>query len=329
MRDIKYADSGMDLKKLALCFIRKIWLVLLAAAVGAVIGGILYEAAHIVPESEREYRAVSKIYLDFAPDETGEVYQAYNGYTWNDLIATDPILDVTMGFLPEGYTKEEVTAATKAEILSDLRLLTITVTTHDRERCDAILSAVGKSLTQRGSTAKEFDKIEVIQTTESRLVTADSRTVQAVLAGLVIAAVLMLLGMGFYYILDDRIMVASDIKQTADVPFIGYAGSDGGFHAAYEDDLEFLREKTGEIAVLNVVQGEMITQERWSALCASDGVVVTVEYGKVHAAFLGFVLEQLKVRGCRLAGVAVSGADDRFLRRYYGKAIGKQIKGTV
>ena len=329
MRDIKYADSGMDLKKLALCFIRKIWLVLLAAAVGAVIGGILYEAAHIVPESEREYRAVSKIYLDFAPDETGEVYQAYNGYTWNDLIATDPVLDVTMGFLPEGYTKEEVTAATKAEILSDLRLLTITVTTHDRERCDAILSAVGKSLTQRGSTAKEFDKIEVIQTTESRLVTSDSRTVQAVLAGLVIAAALMLLGMGFYYILDDRIMVASDIKQTADVPFIGYAGSDGGFHAAYEDDLEFLREKTGEIAVLNVVQGEMITQERWSALCASDGVVVTVEYGKVHAAFLGFVLEQLKVRGCRLAGVAVSGADDRFLRRYYGKAIGKQIKGTV
>ena len=329
MRDIKYADSGMDLKKLALCFIRKIWLVLPAAAVGAVIGGILYEAAHIVPESEREYRAVSKIYLDFAPDETGEVYQAYNGYTWNDLIATDPILDVTMGFLPEGYTKEEVTAATKAEILSDLRLLTITVTTHDRERCDAILSAVGKSLTQRGSTAKEFDKIEVIQTTESRLVTADSRTVQAVLAGLVIAAALMLLGMGFYYILDDRIMVASDIKQTADVPFIGYAGSDGGFHAAYEDDLEFLREKTGEIAVLNVVQGEMITQERWSALCASDGVVVMVEYGKVHAAFLGFVLEQLKVRGCRLAGVAVSGADDRFLRRYYGKAIGKQIKGTV
>ena len=149
MQEIKYADAGMDMKRILLCFMRRLWIVPLAAAIGALAGFLIYEAARVVPESEREYRAVAKVYLDFAPDETGEVYQAYNGYTWNDLMTTDPILDVTMRYLPQDYTKEEVAAATKAEILSDLRLLTITVTAHDRERCGAILEATGRSLAER------------------------------------------------------------------------------------------------------------------------------------------------------------------------------------
>lgn len=159
MREIKYADAGLDMKKLALCFIRKIWIVLAAAAVGAVLGGLIYTAVRTVPESEREYQAMSKVYLDFAPDETGEVYQEYNGYTWNDLMATDPILDVTMRYLPEGYTREEVMAATEAEILSDLRLLTITVTTYSPERCNAILKATGQSLEEREMWLRSFVRL--------------------------------------------------------------------------------------------------------------------------------------------------------------------------
>ena len=324
MQGIKYADAGMDMKKIALCFLRKVWLVFLAAAVGAVAGGVIYGVSHIVPESEREYRAVSKIYLDFAADETGEVYQAYNGYTWNDLIATDPILDLTMLNLSENYTREEVMAASEAEILSDLRLLTITVTTHDPDRCDAIIHAVGQSLTELGDTAKEFKQINVIQTTEAKLVVADSRLVQAVLVGLVAAVILALLGMMFYYVLDDRIMVASDLKQVTDVPFVGYVGSGEQLNGEYESSLACLRERTGTVSILAVTQGESIAQESWQELCSSDGVVVVADYGKVHAAYLTYVIEQLRVRECRLVGVAIGGADEKFLRRYYGRVIGRE-----
>lgn len=323
MREIRYADAGMDMKKLALCFIGKIWLAFVAALVGAVLGGVIYAVSHIVPESEREYRAVSKVYLDFATDETGEVYQAYNGYTWNDLMATDPILDVTMLNLAEDYAREEVMAATKAEILSDLRLLTITVTTHDPDRCSAIMHAVGQSLTQLGDTAKEFRQIDVIQTTEPELVVADSRTVQAVLVGIVAAVILMLLGMMFYYVLDDRILVASDLRQVTDVSFIGYPGVGERLNGEYESNLAYLREQTGKIEVLAASQSDTITQERWQELNAADGVVVAVDYGKVHAAFLAYIIEQLKVRGCRLVGTAIDGADEKFLRRYYGPVVGR------
>ena len=324
MREIRYADAGMDMKKLMLCFVGKIWVVCFAAVMGAMLGGVIYTVTHVVPESEREYRAMSKVYLDFAADETGEVYQEYNGYTWNDLMATDPILDVTMSHLPADYTREEVIAATKAEILSDLRLLTITVTTHEPDRCNTILQATGQSLTERGDTAKEFTKIEVIQTTEAMPVAADSRTVQAALIGLAMATILMLLGMMFYYVLDDRILVASDLKQVTDVSFIGYAEAGERLNGEYEDSLAYLKKQMGTVSVLAVTQDDTIVQEKWQELCASDGVVVVANYGKVHAAYLAYVMELLKSRGCRLVGVAIGGANEKFLRRYYGRAIGGQ-----
>lgn len=367
MREIRYADAGMDLKKLGLCFVRKCWMVVLGAAIGAVIGGALYAFASVVPEAEREYRAVSKVYLDFAADETGEVYQHYNGYTWNDLMATDPILDVTMQYLPEGYDRTEVATATKAEILSDVRLLTITVTTHDADRCNAILNATGQSLTALGNTAKEFRQISVIQATAAQLVTADDRTVQAVSAGIVAAVILTLLGMMFYYVLDDRIMTASDLRQVTDAPFIGYAGAGGRFQKDYEDNLAYLQKKAGNAVTLIVTQGRSAGQEAderhgthtakraaeaerkcvdhaqnsrmekeasvswetglaapvWDRLCAAGGVVIAVEYGKVHAVYLSYVLEQLRLRECRIAGIGISGADGRFLHRYYGRAFGR------
>ncbi len=339
MQEIKYADAGMDMKKLGLCFLKKIWIVLMAAVIGALLGGVSYTLFRMT--AEREYQAVSKIYLDFAADETGEVYQAYNGYTWNDLMAADPILDVTMGYLPADYTREEVTAATKAEILSDLRLLTLTITTHDADRGNRILEASEKSLVKQGETAKEFKSITVIRSVPSKLVTADDRTVQAVLLGLAVMTLFTLFGMIFYDVLDDRILIAGDLKVVTDAAFVGYMGAAGVFGEDYEENLSYLRKQYGKVAILPVTQptgGKRAVQQ---TLTAGDGtvpdgtdrekkadlqgketgVIVTVEYGKVHAAYLSYALEQLKLRERRVVGIAISGADAKFLNRYYGRAL--------
>lgn len=318
MRKIRYADAGMDMRKLALCFARKIWIVLLAVLIGAAAGCGIYAIARIVPEKEREYQAMSKVYLDFAADDTGEVYQEYNGYTWNDLMATDPILNVTMQYLPADYTREEVMAATKAEILSDLRLLTLTITTHDADRSNKILEATGRSLTDRGSTAKEFKEIRVIQTTEAALVTADSRMLQAVLVGMALVVAVTLIGMLLYYVLDDRIIVASDLRQVTEAPFVGYDGAGEKFFKDYEQNLAYLRSKRGNIAVFPTIQGETVEAAKWQDLCEADGVVLVVPSGKMHAVYLSYLIEQLDLRECMLAGVAIGGADEKFLRRYYG-----------
>ncbi len=326
MWESKYANAGMDMKKLLLCFIGKIWIVLLAVLLGAVLGGGAYAVSRVVPESKREYQAMSKIYLDFAADETGEVYQAYNGYTWNDLMATDPILDVTMQYLPEDYTREEVAAAVKAEILSDLRLLTITVTTHDAGRCEQILQAVGQSLVARGNTAREFRRIEVIQTTGAKPVVADARWIQAITAGAVLAAVLTLLGMFLCYVLDDRIMVASDLRQVTDAVFVGYSGAGERLEKDYEANLDWLRKKKGKIAVLSLRQKEAVGEQQWQQMCEADGVVLLASYKEVHAVYLNYVIEQLAVRECPLVAAGIVDADGRFLSRYYGGASRKMVR---
>ena len=321
MREIRYADAGMDMKKLVLCFAKKLWIAVVAAAAGAVLGGLVYLAASVVPEAERQYQAMAKIYLDFATDETGEVYQEYNGYTWNDLMATDPILDVTMQYLPKDYTRAEVVSATKAEILSDLRLLTVTITTHDIDRCNKILEATGQSLMDRGDAAKEFRQITVIQKTEAALIAADSRMVQAVAVGSVIAAVLAFIGMLLYYVLDDRIMVAADLRQVTNASFAGYTGAGERLQGDYEASLAYLRKKWGRIVVLSVQQKASVTEEQWQELHEADGVVLEVAYRNMHAVYLGYLIEQLTVRECQLVGVAIAGADERFLDRYYGRIL--------
>lgn len=315
----RYAGAGMDMRRLWLCFMGKIMIVLLAVVAGAVLGGGVYAVSRVVPESAREYQAMSKVYLDFAADETGEVYQAYNGYTWNDLMATDPILNVTMQYLPEDYTREEVTAAVRAEILSDLRLLTITVTTHDADSCDRILQAVGKSLVDRGNSAKEFRQIEVIRTTGAKLVVADARWTQAVTAGAVLVTVLTLLGLLLCYVLDDRIIVASDLRQVTDTTFMGYSGAGERLEKEYEANLAYVRGQRGNIAVFPVQQQGAVGEEQWQELCAADGVALLVPYGEVHAVYLDYMMEQLAVRQCPVVGIAIGNADGRFLTGYYGR----------
>ncbi len=328
MSGIRYADAGMDMKKWILMLLHRFWMVLAAAAAGAVLGGIVYTVAHTVPESEREYRAVSKVYLDFATDESGQVYQEYNGYTWNDLMITDPILDLTMSYLSEDYTREEVMEATEATILSDLRLLTVTITTNHADRTDAILAATAQALEEYGSTAKEFIQIQVIQTTQASLVVADSRLVQAVVLGLVIAVAVVLLGMLLYYVLDDRILVASDVKQVTDVPFVGYIFADitedvavARLQSDYDRMIAYLRKKQGEILEISVTQMDEIAAGQSDKAGNVDGVVLVVPYGKVHGTFLSYLIDQYRVQGCKIVGVAIADADAKFLSRYYGRAI--------
>lgn len=109
-----------------------------------------------------------------------------------------------------------------------------------------------KSLVQQGETAKEFKNITVIRSVPAVLVTADDRTLRAVLIGLAAMTILTLFGMLFYYVLDDRILIAGDLKVVTDAAFVGYAKASGMFGEDYENNLLYLRQEFGEISILPV-----------------------------------------------------------------------------
>lgn len=330
--DVKYGNEGMDCKKYFLLFLQKAWFAALAAVIGAVLGGGIYLFQHVVLNSSREYRAESKIYLDFAPDESGEIYQAYNGYTWNDLMSTKPILDGTMAYLPDGYTEEEVILATRAEILSDLRLLTITITTSSPERTAEILKATDLSLVELGKQAKEFNDIQIYKETEAGLVAVDQRLLQAVLVGFALALSAALLAMALRYVLDDKIYVPGDLKCVTELPFMGFFFEEADAEKAKSDrekkmletlqkDLEqnrfFLAGKAGTLTTFVLEKNQTITVQMCEELRKADGILLAVPYGKMDRTTLGYRIGQLMLQECKLTGILIQNADMRLLKWYY------------
>lgn len=339
---LRYENEGMDCKKLLLLFLRKLWIVLAASLAGAVIGGGVYLFYHVVLNSHREYQAESKIYLDFAPDESGEIYQEYNGYTWNDLMSTKLILDATMSFLPDSYTEEEVTAATSAQILSDLRLLTVTVTTQEPGRTAKILKATGQSLVAMGKREKEFIDIEVIKETEPKLVTVSPRLLQAALLGLMIAHLLTLFAMALFYVLDDKIYVPGDLKVITDLPFVGYSFSEsdstehGGkasgqaaktpdkesrllerFREDFLKNRDYLSEKNGTLLTLEAGKNAPDAKEDYARMREADGILLSVPYGKMDRRTCAYQIEQLALQDCKPVGIIIRDADMRFMKWYH------------
>jgi hypothetical protein len=72
MKNEKTLKQGMDLKRLVLCLQGKLWLLIILAIVGAVIGGVSYQIAKAM-RMPIVYEGVSKLYISFAVDESGEV----------------------------------------------------------------------------------------------------------------------------------------------------------------------------------------------------------------------------------------------------------------
>lgn len=328
---VKYANEGIDCKKILLLFLKKIWVAAIAAALGAVICGGLYLLHRTVLSSNREYRAVSKLYLNFALDEREEIYQAYNGYTWNDLMSTDKILNTTMSYLPDTYTEEDVIAATSADILSDIRLLIITITTSSPDMTSEILKATDLSLVEMGEREKEFINIEIMEETEAKLVTTDSRLLQAAVLGFVTALVLALAAMSLIYILDDRIYVPGDLKCVTNLPFVGFcftnntekenvSGSMKLFEKLQKDmelNQAYLMKEAGVIDTLELDKDNPVTEETCNMLRKADGVILAIPYGEIDRSSLAYRIDQLTLQKCKIAGIVIKNADMRFIKWYY------------
>ncbi len=207
----EYLNRGMDLKRLALYLQKKIWLVVMLAILGATCGGIIYQVVRSM-KMPVEYASVSKLYISFGNDENGDVYQYYNGYTWNDLIDTDPILDIVMSSLP-GYDRDQVREATTAEILSDIRLLTITVRGDNEKFVREIRNAMESGLREYARDAEELNQIAVIRSGAPERVYWDERTTEACVTGAVILGILAMLIIGFSYVLDESVYVQEDLEK--------------------------------------------------------------------------------------------------------------------
>lgn len=218
MTEQEWLQEGMDFRLFFLRFIRKLRLVIAAGIAGALLFGGIYFIRHVIYAPARQYEAVSRYYITFA-DDRGKDY--YNDYTWNDLAASDPILDYTMSLLPQGYDKEQVRRSVEAKIPSDVRVMTTTVTTQAAEQTQEIALATERSILRFGEIMPEIAKIEVIMDAEVKPVIVDVHTVKTTLLGLAAGLLCGIFAVLFRLILDTSVYLDTEAARRFGVAVLG------------------------------------------------------------------------------------------------------------
>ncbi len=283
-----------DVKLLLIIYMKKLYIILAGILAGAILGGALYFLCHVIFAPAREYEAVSKIYLTFGKDEDGDTYQYFNGYTWNDLITCEPILDKIMEELP-GENREEVATLISADIISDIRLLTITVRTHDMDRSNRIMEALQNSLMNFTSDREEFVSAQIIEHGQAKLVVLEDETVRAVIIGAVVGLIIAVFGLLIWIVSKDEILLPGDVRRI-----------DSKLYCTGVSDTQGNRIDCGACKTW---------EESRAALSLKDEEIIKIPYGTGRKN----IEEEMNQAGKAYRAFEIVGADPALYRLYFGK----------
>lgn len=234
-------EEGVDLKLFFLRVWKYMWIVVVAALAGAAICAGGYRVFQQIFPEAKEFKAETKYYIDFAEDSTGIGYGYYNDYTWNDLMKSDAILQYTMELLAETeITQEEVEQAVVADIISDVRLLTITVTCSESGRADQIAEATAKSLAHFPEDIKEIDGIRVIRSDAAKEDVVGDAAKNWGLFGFWIGLFAALFGVCLTVCMDSAVYLPKEIEKRFGIPVLGviYRDEDDGQRNVQKEEKE-------------------------------------------------------------------------------------------
>lgn len=332
----RYWRRPVDTRRQMLVFARNIWKLIPAVVAGGILGALIWMGYHALADGTT-YRAYSEFYLDFAMTDNGEAYDYYNGYTWNDLMTTDRIAGHTLENLNGETDIAGLERATLAEILSDIRVLRVTFTDSDEALCGDIQRATEQALVTFGEEAREFEQISVIKTVTPERMVADDRILQAVMLGAIIGLLIALAVMNFRYLLDDTVMVPSDLSDLG-LDLLGITTSD------HDEKLEsrlnaYLTADgvKGDGSPSDGVKGDgslsdasagtdhvYLDASQYQTIDAAlpeagkgASIIISIPYRRVSRSAVALLADRLTAGGHEVAGVRITDADSRFYRAYY------------
>lgn len=312
-----YQEQGLDVKRLALVIGKKIWIVAAAVIVGALAGALLYKAVTSITNGEAEYRISADYYItfDFETFEHGDDY--YNAYTWDNVLRDDPIVDYALTLLPKEMTKEEIKAAVTGEMLGDYRILTVHVTSKNKEQVTLIADAYEKSLVHFGETKELFKSIECWSKEPLTLLEKNTKTANAALLGALLLGLSSLLALLYYYVLEDAFYTEKELRCRFNLATYG-------IRTKAQDPAEKERLENN----LNVLERDSFHIEEWSVECTptgeqwkqleGKGIILLVPWGKNIGRSMERLLGEMSLHSCHVAGCILVEAEDKFLKLYYG-----------
>lgn len=216
-----HMEETVNRRSLWLRLRKALWWIPACTVIGALAAVVIYTGLWLRLSGQRQYRQTSKYYLTFGNDAAGNPQDYYNDYTWNDLLFSVPaISQVIEAELPDGMDMETARQDIEAQILSDVRVLTIQVTDKDPQNVQELTNAVQDALVRYGHTAEEFQRIEYLSSGDVEQVVVTDRSRNAGILGGLLGFLISAAALWICELLNDGVYCPEDAARRYGLPVL-------------------------------------------------------------------------------------------------------------
>ena len=345
----KVEKTGIDSRALFATYMITLPRLLILTMAGAVLGSGLSLIVALLQMQERCYVSETEYYIKFAAGAL-EAKHHYNDFTWNDVLVSDSILGRAMEQLGDQYDRSQVQNMITADILSDVRYLTITVRGLEFAQVEEIKNAIGTALESFGETKDEFDQIYKIDDLEIVQEDVPFFTWRAAFLGGLLAGLLGIFLTAFRFCMGSVIYTKRDITRYTGVPAYGMT-----FVARYKknkfqtiqnrqrkmlcENLQMLVEAHSKIMLIDASDGEeamafleeiqnvgiadsahfQVYNTKKSRVMQQNAVFLAViPFGKTYRERIIDEIENVQLQGGKTVGGILTKADALWTGIYYG-----------
>ena len=204
-------DRGFDLRRFLMLSVRRLWMLLMGALIGAVLfGGYRFLKERVFAPAQL-YRCDVEFLISFTKGEEEETQAYFNDYTWNDVIDTDVIAGSAAAIV-EGADKEYIAAATTVPTMTDIRMFHVYIDDTDPEMANRIMNAIELSVMVFPNYVDGMDSISVLDRNAARPLIENSTIIRWAVAGAIIGVMAAMLLLAYKYVMDDTIRIVEDIN---------------------------------------------------------------------------------------------------------------------
>lgn len=353
--DKAFMGEEINWKKFSLLLIQKIWMIVITGVAGAVIGSSLYLLINVVFAGPLQYQVEGGFYIEFA-EGILDAHDYYNAYTWNSVVHQDKIMDIVKERLTEldmDADRARAELSIQADILSDVRYLTLTVKNEDAQYAMALFDACEDALIQFGQEMKEFDAISLTHKSSPNAIVFPMLTWRAGVIGGMCGIILAFLVFMLIYSLNDSIYLQEEMQERFQLFSYGVVLKesfksqldkkwDEYCKRELKNNIRY-RIKDQEAAFIIVEdicrQGHQVPELidvplvpmampqsdiEFEMIRKKTGVILGIPYASGNGRLVKKYIDDLQKQDCPVLGAILIEADAGFLRKYYQTYLGKR-----
>lgn len=362
MWECNYGRENYDRKLNAILFLRKTWMIVAAACVGALLAGSIYYIKFVLFAPEPEYRTYSMLYVDFVEGEDGPQYYTFNDAGWAGFVKTDTILDYALAYREEAgeevnlFSKEELRESVSAGTDADYRIVDLYVTHKDPAIALEMAQAMEQGFVKFADDMRECEQIRVMtHAVSAERVLIDDNTPRVTFWGAMIAGAIVWMVIAISLKLDDSVYFQDQFEKRYGIFVAGAMIKHGKNKAPYPDveffdfqcfasrteilfavgegskkDLEQIENKLESLFELHGVENtfikviNIVKHPEFLENQEDKEIFMMVPCGARNGRRIEKMINQIHRNQMKISGAILTDVDAILLNQYYFKLFGKR-----